>query len=150
MFSLAVQNGGAGAKKIVDYIFSSEFLKKEIEYKEAVKDGVSLVSELYSLKDRKINLLEAEKNYSVDNREQISNINQLIASKNSEVDANRNLQKIIHDAINKVDGSNIFDSSEEFINKLYDRRILLRPSEIGRYTSERNLILKMIKERKMP
>ena len=44
----------------------------------------------------------------------------------------------------------IFDSSEEFINKLYDRRILLRPSEIGRYTSERNLILKMIKERKMP
>ena len=42
------------------------------------------------------------------------------------------------------------DSSEDFINKLYDRRIQLRPSEIGRYTSERNLVLKMIKERKMP
>jgi hypothetical protein len=52
--------------------------------------------------------------------------------------------------MNKIDGSSLFDSSEDFINKLYDRRIQLRPSEIGRYTSERNLVLKMIKERKMP
>lgn len=151
LFSLAVQNGGLGAYRAASYVMFGSYFQKKMEYLAAIKDGNALTVNSNALLNRKIDLLltkdSATPQRIKDINSEISILDQKIAEQREKINANASYAQGIRDWL-KVAGAIGPLDDEGFINALYDWRIKSRPSEAAsRYIPERDMLLKMLKEK---
>ena len=151
LFSVAVQNGGLGAYRIASYVLRGSYFQKKMEYISALKDGQKLAENANSLLNTKIDLLLSKDAASPKKLEdinaEISAIDQRLNEQKGKINANTSYAQTIRDWF-KVSGAIGPLDDEMFINALYDWRIKSRPTEAAsRYIPERDMLLKMLKEK---
>ena len=151
LFSVVVQNGGAGAYKAASYVLRGSYFQKKMQYLSVVREGNELTSEINIYLEDQNNLLKTLKNSNPDEKTQLnSRINKLdqeIASQKERMNANASYAQGLRDWF-KVSGAIGPLDDERFIIDLYDWRIKNRPTEAAsRYNPERDMLLKMLREK---
>ena len=151
LFSVVVQNGGAGAYTAASYVMFGSYFQKKMEYIGAVRQGNELIKQSNINQEEQNRLLKNLNNSTPDERTQINlrikNLDAEIATQKEKINANASYVQGIRDWL-KVSGSIGPLDDEMFINALYDWRIKSRPTEAAsRYIPERDMLLKMLKEK---
>jgi len=150
LFSVVVQNGGAGAYRAASYVMFGSFFQKRMEYISAVKQGNELIQQSNINQEEQIRLLKNLENSTLGEKAQINlrikNLDEEIAHQKEKINTNASYVQGIRDWL-KVSGAIGPLDDEMFINALYDWRIKTRPTEAAsRYIPERDMLLKMLKE----
>jgi filamentous hemagglutinin len=151
LFSVVVQNGGAGAYRAASYVMFGSFFQKRMEYIDAVRQGNELIKQSNINQEEQIKLLKNLDNSTLDEKAQmgleIKKLGEEIARQKEKINANNGYIQGIRDWL-KVSGAIGPLDDEMFINALYDWRIKSRPTEAAsRYIPERDMLLKMLKEK---
>ena len=154
LFSLVVQNGGLGAYRAASYVMFGSYFQKKMEYMGAIKEGNELTANSNSLLNMKIDLLLNKETASPQKLKDINSeifiLDQKITEQKEKMNANASYVQGIRDWL-KVSGAIGPLDDEMFINALYDWRIKSRPTEAAsRYIPERDMLLKMLKEKNTP
>lgn len=172
LFSTAVQHGGGGAKKAVDYAFSpklndpdkdrwgarlDDYNKLEAEGKKLATQKAGLEAEGRKLLEQKVQLLERGRGAQAANlqpelervQRQIDALQVRINAQDTKIQANNKASQIEQDWLIK-NAKKGADNPEQFIRDVYDWRIRSNPSEAkSRYIPERDMLLKQLKDRKV-
>jgi hypothetical protein len=151
LFSVVVQNGGAGAYRAASYVMFGSFFQKRMEYIDAVRQGNELIKQSNIYQKEQIKLLKNLDNSTPDEKVQmgleIKKLDEEIAHQKEKINANTGYIQGIRDWL-KVSGAIGPLDDEMFINALYDWRIKSRPTEAAsRYIPERDMLLKMLREK---
>ena len=151
LFSVVVQNGGAGAYRAASYVMFGSFFQKKMEYMGAVRERHELTEISNSLLNRKIDLLINKETGTSENLKNINSeifiLDQKITEQKERIDTNASYLQGIRDWL-KISGAIGPLDDEMFINALYDWRIKSRPTEAAsRYIPERDMLLKMLREK---
>jgi len=151
LFSVVVQNGGAGAYRAASYVMFGSFFQKRMEYMGAVREQRELTDTSNSLLNKKIDLLLNKETSTAENLKNINAeifiLDQKITEQKERINANASYLQGIRDWL-KVSGAIGPLDDEMFINALYDWRIKSRPTEAAsRYIPERDMLLKMLREK---
>ena len=118
----------------------------------AVKEGNELTKQNNISQEEQIRLLKELSNSDTNEKakiiSKISDLDKEIAIQKEKINANASYIQGIRDWL-KVSGAIGPLDDEMFINALYDWRIKNRPTEAAsRYIPERDMLIKMLKERK--
>lgn len=151
LFSVVVQNGGLGAYRAASYVMFGSYFQKKMEYMGAVKEGNELTKQNNLSQEEQIRLLKQLNNSDSNEKAniilKISDLDKEIAIQKEKINANASYIQGIRDWL-KVSGAIGPLDDEMFINALYDWRIKNRPTEAAsRYIPERDMLLKMLKEK---
>jgi hypothetical protein len=151
LFSVVVQNGGAGAYRAASYVMFGSFFQKRMEYMGAVRAQHELTETSNSFLNKKIDLLLNKETSTAENLKNINAeifiLDQKITEQKERINANASYLEGIRDWL-KVSGAIGPLDDEMFINALYDWRIKSRPTEAAsRYIPERDMLLKMLREK---
>lgn len=151
LFSVVVQNGGAGAYRAASYVMFGSFFQKKMEYIDAIRQRNELIKQSSINQEEQIKLLKNLDNSTLDERAQIKleirKLDEEIAQQRENINASNGYIQGIRDWL-RVSGAIGPLDDEMFINALYDWRIKTRPTEAAsRYIPERDMLLKMLKEK---
>ena len=151
LFSVVVQNGGAGAYRAASYVMFGSFFQKKMEYIGAIRQRNELIKQSSINQEEQIKLLKNLDNSTLDERAQIKleirKLDEEIAQQRENINASNGYIQGIRDWL-RVSGAIGPLDDEMFINALYDWRIKTRPTEAAsRYIPERDMLLKMLKEK---